>query len=885
MPNSTFDARFLQSSHTIAAVNQQQLSAFYNEAAPIYFEATDDPDTNAQLQAFKASPSYEPFQQQYQYLLTCISEWCVANNVPLKEVWSDDNEPKRLSAFQLLDTRMFGPVDFFSTRATILFSEGKQSLEELYILLNDERIPFDSKKNVLMNFQQGMVVCGDGSLTNIVDAKDDLKAAIGLDATIAAAKKKLIQQEILHFIQLKHFHIRPGNEIHLVNAFYDVVAESYGMSKRNDNVKIPGAEKYSDQLVAHLNAQLTPQIVIRLLTEQIHLDVLTIQANLFKGRESVDWSASFINEAEKLINSFNDRYSPLITIDIHSIIQSDEDALVLAPKPINETALQVTVIKQFHTLFCKQNMLSNVITLADGPRSLNYIESFIWIEEGSEITSCTPQQFFASYLQAKTPFKREQPSWRPNIAPQGLMLLNQLWTYYPTYKNELLQCLYEPNVDVAYLLSGSNVELIEAILHNQLQPQNKFSFVVDMNVVRLLNRTERFDLLKQLSQCGIIDTYTLVLNKEYALLDSLLQHEVLSPAHFERHYHITSSLKIYETIYLLASRNQFDLIGKLSDKGLISQEMLRYTSNNITTSVLTTLYVQKKMDLIKQLFRNGSLTTLQLATDNKWEILSSLLAENAINLEHLSYRAESGTHFQQNTIFILVINNQKDLLLSLLNRQLLIPEQFVAKAGSGVYKGRTALDLLLQKGEFDLIKSLLEQKVINILTIAEHKEFSTLDKLIDLQVLSRDDLSEEVRTAKTTKSTLKFIVRHQRYDLLQKLADQGVLIEAHLSLQLAPGKNLAQLLHENQQQGLLQQLNSAAEIREAPTQMDVDERGYIENPPNRPKRTRNKEEFELELAQDAPAVKRPLTFFAEVPEPNKDAAPSNDRAAGTYKKR
>lgn len=237
MPNSTFDARFLQSSHTIAPVNQQQLSALYDEAAPIYFEATDAPDTNAQLRAFKASPSYEPFQQQYQYLLTCISEWCVANNVPLKEVWSDDNEPQRLSAFQLFDTRMFGPVDFFSIRATILFSEGKQSLEELYILLNDERIPFDSKKNVLMNFQQGMVVCGDGSLTNIVDAKDDLKAAIGLDATIAAAKKKLIQQEILHFIQLKHFHIRPGNEIHLVNAFYDVVAESYGMSKRNDNVK------------------------------------------------------------------------------------------------------------------------------------------------------------------------------------------------------------------------------------------------------------------------------------------------------------------------------------------------------------------------------------------------------------------------------------------------------------------------------------------------------------------------------------------------------------------------------------------------------------------------------------------------------------------------
>ncbi|MDR3503340.1 MAG: hypothetical protein P4L79_12255 [Legionella sp.] len=889
MPNFIFDASFLKRNQTIEPVNKEQYSALYQGQTPLYFNATDDPNTNAQLLAFKADPSFDSFKNQYEQILASIRRWCLANNVPLIRVRSD--EPQGISAIRLLYYRLFDPADFFSIRAAILFDEGKKSLEELYLLLHDERIPFDSKKNVLMNLQEGIVVCGDGTVTNIIDAKDDLKAATGLAQTIASAKKKLIQQQILNFINLKHFNIKPGEEIHLGNAFYDVVADSYGVAKRNDNIKIPGSEKYSNELIAYIDTQLTPQVVIRFLTEQMLLDLKPLQETLFKEKKTVEWSADFINQAEKLIKLFNDRYSPLMTIDMHSIMQSDEDGLILSPKPINETWLQVTTIKQFYRLFCRWNTMSHAVSLEEGSTTLNYAESFIWIEEGSEIKSCTPQQFFAPYLKEMKPFTHREVTRPGTTTNQGIELLNQLWAHYPSYKSELVQCLRDPDVDVAYLLAGSNVELIEEIIRNQLQPQRAFSFVVDLHVVRSLHRAEKFDVLKQLGECGIIDTYKLALNKEYELLNSLLQHDVLGPDHF--HYPPNYALvgphkhvDIEKTICVLASNQQFDLIGKLSDKGLISESMLLCVSTSLKTPALKILYNQNQTNLIKQLFRNGSLTTAQLAIAQKWEILGSLLAEGAIQSQHLSYRVEAGEHYQQNTVWILILYNQIDLFQNLLDKQLFKTDQFIAKAGSGTYRGKTALDWLFQAEQFDLIKSLLERKAINVLVLAEKKEFSVLAKLIDHQLLTAEDLNEKVRITRGTKSPLKFLVKHQQFELLQKLAEQGLLTEGDLSMRLEPGKNLEQILNENQQQNLVQQLRDAAGASSAPVRMDVD---YdFENPPDRPKRKALGEEFHKELEQEAPPTKKrhtnnPLTFFPKAPQANENGAPSNDVAPDAYR--
>jgi hypothetical protein len=886
MPNFIFDTSFLKINQTIEPIQEEQFSALYQGQTPIYFNATDDPNTNAQLVAFKAGASFETFKNQYEQILASIRRWCIANNVPLIRVRSD--EPHGISAIRLFYYRLFDPNDFFSIRAAILFSEGKKSLEELYILLHDERIPFDSKKNVLMNFQEGIVVCGDGTLTNIIDAKDDLKAATGLDQTIASAKKKLIQQQILNFIKLKHINIIPGNEIHLVNAFHDVVADSYGVPKRNDNIKIPGSEKYSDELIAYLKTQLTPQIIIRFLTEQMLLDLKAVQETLFKEKQMVEWSTDFISNVEKLIKPFNDRYSPLMTIDMHSIMQSDEDGLILSPKKINETELHVTTIKQFYKLFCKWSTSPLVVTLEDDPRALYYAESFIWIEEGSEIKSCTPQQFFAPYLRTRKPFTREQVQQHPGLETKGLELLNQLWTHYPNYRNELVQCLRDPDVDIAYLLSDSNVELIEEIIRNQLHPQKAFTFAVNLDVVHSLHHAGKFDLLKQLGQCGIIDTYRLALNKEYELLNSLLEHDILVQDHFRYplYYALVGSYKhvdIEKTICLLASNQQFDLIGKLSDKGLISESMLLRVSTNLKTPALKILYTQNQTDLIKKLFRNGSLTTAQLAMAQQWEILGSLLAEGAIQPQHLSHRIESGEHYQQNTVWILILYNQMDLFSNLLDKQILKTEQFIAKAGSGTYRGKTVLDWLLQTEQFELIKSLLEKKAISVLVLAEKKEFSALAKLIDHQLVTAEDLNEEVRLTKGTKSPLKFLVKHQQFGLLQKLTEQGLLTEKHLSMRLEPGKNLEQLLNENQQQDLIQQLKDAAGA--SPEKMDVD---YdFENPPNRQKRQDRGEKFHQEFAHQEPLAKKrqlkPITFFSEAPEPNENNPPSNDMVPGTYK--
>ena len=879
MPNFSFDTRFLKRNHSIEPVNTQQISALYNGEPPIYFEATGDPDTNAQLQAFKASPSYPSFQHQYERLLVDIKKWCVANNVPVTRVRTDD--PQGISAIRLFYYRLFTAEDFFSIRAALLFDEGKKSLEELYILLLDERISLDNKKNVLMNFQEGIVVCGDGTLTNIIDAKDDLKAATGLEQTIESAKRKLLQQQILNFIKLKRINIKAGNEIHLVNAFYDLVADSYGVPKRNDNVKTPGAEKYVNELVTYLNSQLTPQVVIRYLTEQMNLDLKFAQETLFKGKEAVEWSADFIVQAEKLIKAFNDRYSPLMTIDMHSIIQSDDDGLRLTPKPINETWLQATTIRQFYKLFCIANATPHMLTVADGPRTLKYSESFIWMEENSEIISCTPQQFFAPYLRTNKPFTLEHFQRLSGLKTHGVELLNQLWTHYPNYKNELLQCLRDPDVDVAYLLSSSNVELIEEIIRNQLQPQKAFSFIVDMEVLRSLHTAGKFDVLKQLGQWGIIDTYKLAKNKEYALLNSLLQHDVLVQNHFlyPPYYVLTAYYKdvnIIGTIRLLVSEQQFDLIGKLSDKGLITEAALLYTSSLFRGSALSTLYAQKKIELIKQLFRNKAITSTQLAADNQWEILASLIAENAIRSEHLSDKIGSGTNYQKNTVFILILNNQKDLFLKLLDQQLLKTEHFMAKAGSGIYKGKTALDLLFKAEELDLIKSLLERKAISVLELAEKKEFPALAKLIELQLLTAEDLNEEVRTQRETKSLLNFLVKHKQFELLHKLADQGLLTEEHLSRRVEPSKYLEQLLNENQQQSLVKHIRNAAETASAPERMDVD--FDFENPPNRPKRKEG-EDLEQAFPVEAPAAKKrrssAITFFSEAPEPDENDSLSN----------
>lgn len=105
-------------------------------------------------------------------------------------------------------------------------------------LVQKTNLPQDARRQAILNLTEGVGVCAPGVAQHIETSTRELKALTGLGHNFAHRLTHAIEYQIQDFMRQQKVCKHAGNEIHYVAAFFNQVAERFGLPQRTD-VLIP----------------------------------------------------------------------------------------------------------------------------------------------------------------------------------------------------------------------------------------------------------------------------------------------------------------------------------------------------------------------------------------------------------------------------------------------------------------------------------------------------------------------------------------------------------------------------------------------------------------------------------------------------------------------
>lgn len=204
---------------------------------------------------FCRGPHFQQYKEEVRAQLSFLVEFCRAQRM------SDAAEIAR--NLQLFFNHRFDEHHYFSTRAEIVDSIGKQSLDEFCRMVRRDAIDVHTKQAAIRDFSMGVTQCADGAVSHLVGAARKLaKTAGGLRGALWAIKEEAARNALRETAQ-EHFSDEEnytGNEIHYVTTAWNVLADRYGFEKDPDGIKMREAQEYRFLLTcsARLKYVLTP---------------------------------------------------------------------------------------------------------------------------------------------------------------------------------------------------------------------------------------------------------------------------------------------------------------------------------------------------------------------------------------------------------------------------------------------------------------------------------------------------------------------------------------------------------------------------------------------------------------------------------------------------
>ncbi|WP_163835263.1 ankyrin repeat domain-containing protein [Spartinivicinus ruber] len=221
------------------------------------------PAKHRDLPSFRSSPDFSKFEEEYRQQLAVLRQF------------SEDWQLGCREAFSLLETRLFDDHAYFGPMIDTLYSMGKESIDQLIHLLQVEQIPIHIRKNALQNLAQGVTVCSEGTLSNILSTTRELAlTAGGLSESLQQTKEKAIEQIITEFVR-NHHNPKKAYEIHYVNGYMNNLATDFGLTKIQDRYISEVAISPKDITAAYeavqkkLNTKLVADIFLRPLYEEV----------------------------------------------------------------------------------------------------------------------------------------------------------------------------------------------------------------------------------------------------------------------------------------------------------------------------------------------------------------------------------------------------------------------------------------------------------------------------------------------------------------------------------------------------------------------------------------------------------------------------------------
>lgn len=865
MPHSNFN-EYLLRSHPELKINSLNLSSIY-EDEPLYFNANEsESDTNEQLNIFNASPIYAQFKQQYATLVQKLNYWCEHHQILIKTQEDLSPEDDLLKpAFSLFLERLFDERNYYSIRKAILFNDGKRSLEELLLLLNDESIMRPIKEKTLLNLQQSIGVCADGTLTNIVDARDDLKEAHeGITFLITNTLRTLIQQHAIEHARATYSEKELAtNTMHYGNAYSNYVATTYGIALKKDAfvsaLHVPNWRL--QQFALLLDELITPKVVLKSLMHSITGYIASLReqfhACFFKEHHAIPLkeSSRLCNEGLKLMAAWNKKYDMLLPLNTNSLFQLSDDGTAVIPSPYDEAPLRKTMAQKFNALFLTKSSKRVSLKLNSGS-NLIIEQGLYWKENDLEVLE----------------FKSEELA---GIERNQLDSLTDFYDY-----NELIETFPEHahfliHTDTAtaeysplQLLERRYLTLLMALIDYHRLSKSQKKRIQSPQFAQLmsdyLSRTQQMQLLEKLGEHNLLSPEVLQQGwpsilategkRQIAFIELLLAQKRLTRKLCAQIETKEQELLGSNIIWLLIAHEHFWLIEQLIQEKLLSPEILAaapkngiYAGKNIFW--LLAYYAQSPLleQLLEQLLAQNLLTKELLAAKAKptsneagisaiwllvyrqcFKFIKKLGAQKLITTEMLATAPETGD-LADRSFFWFLINYNQDRLLEKLFIQGLFTPAFLATTlpENSVAAGANNVWLLTIHQRFRLLKQLLAKQLLttSILAAAPYQgdnagvttfwllakmnEIELINELCRQNILTTELLAAVPKDEEGTNAVYELGL-HQHFPLLETLLNKGLLnkeiVAAAPKIGPDKDKNLIAVLMANEQFSLLEKL-------------------------------------------------------------------------------
>jgi hypothetical protein len=213
---------------------------------------------------FCRSADFKIFQKQFEKNLDFLTTFCKKQQVvAIKRIATN---------FETFRRHRFKDPHYFSSRAQLIDSVGKQSLDRFCAMIRDERIAVEIKKAAIQNLSEGLVLCADGATSTLISAEQELSKTIGgIRGKLWQIKEKIIKNTLHEAVCNIFGHVRNyvGNEIHYVNAAWNYVAHGFGLKEIEDlsapkNLEVEFLNSCQDQL----SVKLTPDRIAAFIAEE-----------------------------------------------------------------------------------------------------------------------------------------------------------------------------------------------------------------------------------------------------------------------------------------------------------------------------------------------------------------------------------------------------------------------------------------------------------------------------------------------------------------------------------------------------------------------------------------------------------------------------------------
>jgi len=246
-------------------------------------------------------------EDKFETMVDGVLRFAHANRSKLQPPMSEDRLERISLGFgefkkHLTEENHFGPHN------ELVFDHGKHHFRQFHELLKSEKIPLHRRMDAIAVMAPSLPMCSGGVITAIEAGVVDLRyGTCGLAGAAQLKKGALIQAAIDEFITENHPY-QNGNHVHFVNAYYNPIAQDFGLPARLDPLETIARNEVSaaklDGCKQHVLEALQPMTIAMALAEtylqKIQDAVFKAKANPnpFRAEDPQTTQARVINELQ-----------------------------------------------------------------------------------------------------------------------------------------------------------------------------------------------------------------------------------------------------------------------------------------------------------------------------------------------------------------------------------------------------------------------------------------------------------------------------------------------------------------------------------------------------------------------------------------------------------